>query len=60
MQNREDFGLQCASQHVGLQNNKQVLFIDKNNVLPSQWVRSIAGQCAQAQVYVRLSTLNYS
>ena len=46
MKNREVSGLQGASQNVGLQNNKEVLFIDKNNVLPGQWVRLSTSLCA--------------
>ena len=36
-------GLKGASQNVSLQINKEVLFIDKINVLLVTWVRSIAG-----------------
>jgi hypothetical protein len=53
MKNREVFGLQGAFQNVSLQNNKEVIFIDKNNILPGQWVRLITGQSARALAYVR-------
>jgi hypothetical protein len=42
MKNREVSGLQGASQNVGLEILQEVLFIDKINVLPVTWVRSIA------------------
>jgi DNA repair protein RadC len=53
MKNREVSSLQDVSQNIGLQNNKEVLFIDKNNVLLGQWVCSIVGQYTRALAYVR-------
>ena len=43
MKNREVYGLQGASQNVGLQKLQEVLFISNFNLLPSQW-------CARSQV----------
>ena len=42
MKNKEVSGLQGHSQNVGLQNNKEVLFISKIMFCQVMWVRSIA------------------
>jgi hypothetical protein len=48
----ESFGSWKAPPNVGLQKYIRVLFIDKNNVLPGQWVHSITPQCTRSQAYV--------
>jgi hypothetical protein len=60
MKNREVFGLQGASQNVGLQNIQEVLFIDKTNVLTGHMgALEHRPMFAQSQL-LRLSARNHS
>ena len=42
---------QGCLQNVGLTKIDKVLFIEKINVLPLTWVRSIVGQCTRVHAY---------